>query len=103
MTILTDELIEKAALAMRDRPRGVVYDPVMDRHRLNARACLEAILPDIVEKCAQTAEGELLPGSTQYRTEGAGDWSVTSFYGKGRIDSAASIRSLLNKEGNAND
>lgn len=88
MTILTDELIEKAALAMRDRPRGVVYDAVMDRHRLDARACLEAILPDVVEKCAQVVERTIPYGFEPYN--------------RVRRKSAAHIRSLLNKEGNAN-
>lgn len=39
---------------MRDRPTGL-YTSVLGRHRLDARACLAAILPDVVEKCAQAA------------------------------------------------
>lgn len=47
-TLLTDELIRKAAIAMRDRPPGS-YSDNLGYYRLHARAALEAVLPDIVE------------------------------------------------------
>lgn len=100
MDILTDEIVEKAAeaieLAMWNEPSSEAL----------ARACLEAALPDVVEKCAQIAEGELTREG-RYRNDVGSrqrNWVIdgSSPYGNGRLDSAASIRSLLNKEDNAN-
>lgn len=87
--ILTYDLIEKAARAMfeawpfeypgkgswTDLPEGEKQSI-----RATARACLEAILPDVVEKCAKAAEGSD-PNALLYR------WVL-----------ARDIRSLLNKE-----
>ena len=49
MTIITDELVEKAAQRYQD-----LYYPG-GRHRDCMRAALEAIIPDIVEVCADVA------------------------------------------------
>jgi len=123
MDILTDEIVEKAAsaayadmceaflrkqLLMPRSPRE--WDQLREEERghwrSRARACLEAILPDVVEKCAQIAEGELTREG-RYRNDVGSrqrNWVIdgSSPYGNGRLDSAASIRSLLNKEDNAN-
>lgn len=101
MTILSDDLVEKAARAMYEARWSVTlrgdseHGPEDTR---NARAALEAALPGIVEEIAKVAEGKLLPGSTQYRGDGASDWSVTSVYGQGRGDAATAIRNLKPKE-----
>lgn len=89
MTILTDELIEKAALAMRDRPTGL-YTSVLGRHRLDARAALEAILPDVVENCAQALISAGCAAPADYNWSAGWDAAVEN--------GAHSIRSLLNKE-----
>jgi hypothetical protein len=48
MTVLTDDLIEKAAEAIE----------LVEAHSSEAyaRACLTAVLPDVVEACAKVAE-----------------------------------------------
>lgn len=89
MTILTDELIEKAALAMRDRPTGL-YTSVLGRHRLDARAALEAILPEVVEKCAQALINSGCAAPADYNWSAGWDAAVEN--------GSDSIRSLLNKE-----
>lgn len=49
--ILTDEIVERGANAIR-----AVNQRPMEACRAEARACLEAILPDFVEKCAKEIE-----------------------------------------------
>lgn len=49
--ILTDEIIEKGARAIHELGHGP-----MDACRAEARACLEAVLPDVVESCAKEIE-----------------------------------------------
>lgn len=105
MIILTDELITKAAVAIVDKRFDVINGRVPTEHevaQLYARACLEAALPDVVEKCAQIAEGELTREG-RYRNDVGSrqrNWVIdgSSPYGNGRLDSADAIRSLLNKE-----
>lgn len=86
MTILTDEIVEKAAEAlcksMATSP--VEWRDVTERgrklYRRDARAALQAVLPDVVETAAKMAEGHD-PNALVYR------WVL-----------ARDIRSLLNKE-----
>lgn len=51
MTILTDEIVEKAAKAIHDLGNGP-----MEACRIQASACLTAALPDMVEACAKVIE-----------------------------------------------
>lgn len=90
MTILTDDLIEKAAEALN--PGAFIrchcncscckheHNRAQDMARREARAALRAILPDLVESAAKVAEGHD-PNALIYR------WVL-----------ARDIRSLLNKE-----
>lgn len=48
VTILTDAIVEKAARAIHELGHGP-----MDVCRAQARACLEAALPDVIERCAK--------------------------------------------------
>ena len=49
--ILTDEIIEKGARAIHALGHGP-----MEACRAEARACLQAALPDVVESCAKEIE-----------------------------------------------
>lgn len=51
MTILTDAIVEKSARALHELGKGSI-----ETCRAEARACLAAALPDIVEQCAKTIE-----------------------------------------------
>lgn len=51
MTILSNEVVEKAAKALHDLGNGS-----MEACRVQAHACLTAALPDMVEACAKTIE-----------------------------------------------
>lgn len=102
MTILTDDLIEKAARAINalvcadaieqgctaDGIWDSLHEPVKAELLEEARAALEAALPSLVERCAKEAEGVPSYGSDDF-TQGVDT---------GRMNAAESIRSLLNKE-----
>jgi hypothetical protein len=49
--ILTDEIVQRGARAIHELGHGP-----MEACRAGARACLEAALPDVVEKCAKEIE-----------------------------------------------
>lgn len=49
--ILTGEMVEKGARAIHELGHGP-----MDACRAQARVCLEALLPDVVESCAKEIE-----------------------------------------------
>ncbi len=51
MAISTDAVVEKAARALHELGNGP-----MEACRAQARACLTAALPDILEECAKTIE-----------------------------------------------
>lgn len=51
MTIVTDEIVEKGATAIHALGLGP-----METCRAQARACLEATLPEVVERCAKEIE-----------------------------------------------
>lgn len=102
-TILTDEIVEKATkdhweAAGYERiswARLVEVEPVTaEQARRQTRAALEAVLPDVVEKCAKVAE-ERYP----YREVAKKTPAIAS---AAAANIAESIRSLLNKEDNAN-
>lgn len=101
MTILTDEMIEKAGRAayLARYPGGSWPNScLVPAYKADARACLEAALPEILEVAAQKAEGPIY--KERYRGDETANWAIdrSDPYGAGRIDSAAAIRSLLNKD-----
>lgn len=83
MTLITPDLIEKAAeaieLAMWNEPSSEAL----------ARAALQAVLPDVVEKCAQVALTQRVDGESDF-AEGADNAAVSI---------AALIRALIPQEG----
>lgn len=86
MTILTDDLIRKAIDAVLAKRGEVLNGAVSSEYEvagIYARAGLQAVLPDVVEKCAKAV--------TDFDASVPHD--VTS------IEYATAIRSLLNKEG----
>jgi hypothetical protein len=84
MTILTEEIVEKAARGLHEEVRTIIapnfrmdvstWEQLQDRDRdvclRQARAALQAVLPDIVEACAKAAEGKPLPCAPHYRGDG---------------------------------
>lgn len=93
MDILTDELITKAAVAIVDKRFDVINGRVPTEHevaQLYARAALQAVLPDVVEKCAQALINSGCAAPADYNWSAGWDAAVEN--------GAHSIRSLLNKE-----
>lgn len=98
MTIITDDLIEKGARAIFEMERtrhptspDFEWDDCSADHSAQARAALQAVLPDVVEKCARACDrpNPHLANLSHTRE-------------RAYEECAASIRSLLNKEDNAN-
>lgn len=89
--ILSDEVIEKGARAIHELDHGS-----MDACRAVARACLEAILPDVVENCAKEIEdtaSRIFALTFQGDNGTAGNNSLNAFSVKREL--AGRIRSLL--------
>lgn len=115
MTILSDDMIEAGAkaayesfaksmedtrfsLARYKRPWADLSAAHKEPILRDTRACLEAALPGILERCAKEAEGPVY--EERYRGGPGSNWVVdgSSPYGNGRLDAAASIRSLQTKD-----
>jgi hypothetical protein len=88
MTVLTDDLIEKAARAIWEDKTGLLdwsHSCAQDIYRRSARACLTAVLPDVVEACAKVAEDNSTWGVGE---NGGEEWPSP-------YELAEAIRSLL--------
>lgn len=104
MTIITDEIVEKAAdgaLAFIEewKPYRIAKfkkERPSDYAELKSafRAALEAIIPDVVEKCRQAVVNQVRLAPAQQQ------WSAG--YDAAIEDASSAIRSLLNKEDKAN-
>jgi hypothetical protein len=82
---ITEEMVEKAARAIIDRPPATIAgDYMLGRAKLEARAALTAALPLIVEECAKVVETQVPGFITDYAMR---DRTPTEI--------AARIRSLL--------
>lgn len=91
MTILGDEIVEMGARAIHELGHGP-----MEACRAEARACLEAILPDVVERCAKEIEDT--PSrifAITYHDDGTSGRSLNT--GSVKRELADRIRSLLKK------
>jgi hypothetical protein len=90
--VLTDEIVEKGARAIHELGHGP-----MEAYRAEARACLKAALPDVVERCAKEIEDtQSLIFALTFQGGGAPERSLNTLSVKREL--ADRIRSLLNKE-----
>lgn len=69
--ILSDEIVEKAARAILNRPCATISgDYMLGRAKLEARAALTAVLPEVIEKCAKVADGQASEFYQKYDSSG---------------------------------
>lgn len=88
--ILTDEILEKAARAIFEEKQGLLtWDACISKEnfRRYARACISAILPDIVGECAKVSEKVV----TALKPMSEADDPVRAAVARGGIDLAGDI------------